>query len=326
MYILSGDIGGTKSWLALLNRGVDGRVELHHEQCYQSGDFPNIIELLGRFLLDASAPCGPIDSAVLALPGPINSGHCQLTNLNWTVDSRELRDKLPIAHITLINDFQASAAGIDSLNSSDLVALNDASEKPRGIRVVTGAGTGLGLAWMQWQNGRYHTYATEGGHINFAPATSLQMELWRSLHSRHAHIPYESLLSGMGLETIYAFMLSRDKQTEGKAGAPIDAAAISTMATSGDVLAVAAIELFIEIYGSWTGNLALLYRPEGGLYIAGGVAAKMAEWMQSEIFINACYNKGKMSVLVKQTPIHLIINERLGLQGAMAIARGLTKS
>lgn len=321
MNLIAGDIGGTKSWLALLSGVDDGSMQLCYEGRYQSDAFNDVIDLLRRFVSDASVDAIVIDSAMLALPGPVASGRCRLTNLDWLVDGKEIESELAITQVTLVNDFQASCAGIATLGDSDLIQLNQAVETHQDLRVVTGAGTGLGLAWMQWQDGAYRSSPTEGGHINFAPAGEAQRELLNYIAQRSDahHVSYEQLLSGGGLETIYRFVqASHGVHPSGQA---INAAMVTGMAMQRDELAEEAVGLFIEIYGGWVGNLALLYRPSGGLYIAGGIAAKIASIMQSERFIQACYDKGAMSDLVKQTPIYLVTNERLGLQGAMAIAQ-----
>lgn len=322
MKIIAGDIGGTKSWLALVESDNRGKMQLLHEQRYPSHQFENASSLLQHFVEDASTRTVDISLAMLALPGPVSSGTCQLTNLDWHVNNRQLEEFLSIQRVILINDFQAASAGIATLNQEDLCHLNHAEAAPQGTRVVTGAGTGLGLAWMQWQGGTYRTYATEGGHIDFAPTTVLQQELLQYILQKQPRVTYENLLSGRGLESLYGFILSRHESLPLDEGETITAANVSSLGEQGDHDAIAAIELFIEIYGSWVGNIALLYRPSGGLFITGGIAAKMVGWMQSDIFIKACYNKGKMSSLVKRTPVQLVTNERLGLQGAMAIALG----
>ncbi len=326
MNLIAGDIGGTKSWLALLANDGDGELQLRFERRYQSNDFNSATALLSRFISDAHVADTPIERAVLALPGPINAGQCRLTNLDWVVDQQEEQSRLAIPEVTLVNDFQASSAGIATLDEQALVRLNQARSTPQGVRVITGAGTGLGLSWMQWHNGAYHSYATEGGHIDFAPTNRQQSELLQYLYREHEYVPYERLLCGRGLETLHQFVTSRDTPQLQGSHQRSDAATVTQLAAQGDDAAVAAVELFIAIYGAWVGNLALLYRPSGGLYIAGGMAAKMASWMQSDNFIAACYNKGRMSELVRQTPIYLVTNERLGLQGAIAIAVGKIRS
>ena len=314
MTFIAGDIGGTKSWLAWRSIAPNGQ-QLSYEQVYASADFTSAESLLKRFLADAQAVSPPA-SIVLALPGPVHEQHVTLTNLEWTLDAAALQKSLGVEHVRFINDFQAAAAGVETLTHADVVALNPRAAAVGGVRAITGAGTGLGLAFMLADaGGRYRSFATEGGHVDFAPANALQVRLLERLRAEYGHVSWERVVSGSALNDLYRFCCA-----ELGAALPdeaVDGAALAVRAEAGEAAAVAALDLFIDVYGAWVGNVALMYQPFGGLYIAGGVATHMLARMQSPRFMAAATDKGRMRGVVERTPIFLITCKRLGVQGAM---------
>jgi len=329
MEIIAGDIGGTKSGLAWASGTDHASCEVLYERVYASADFANATALLQQFIHDAQAQAKPTSLTpaclTLALPGAVYSQQAKLTNLDWTLDAADLQAQLKIDTVQFINDFQAAASGVTTLTASDTVPLNAAQSATHGVRAITGAGTGLGLAWMVADaQGRYRTFATEGGHIDFAPANAQQARLLVFVREHlirqnlSGHVSWERLVSGLGLDTIYRFCVheARGTMPEGV----MDGAKLDALAASGDHIANAALDLFTDLYGAWVGNVALLYRPEGGLYIAGGVSIHMRARVQSPRFMAACIDKGRMRGVVERTPILLITNKRLGVQGAIAHA------
>lgn len=319
MDIIAGDIGGTKSWL-LWAKVVDGRVCVCFEHVYTSVDFTSADSLMQQFMRDAQQSEPPA-VVCLALPGPVADGVIRLTNLDWTLEYSALQAVLKTPRLLLINDFQAAARGVATLTASDYVALNPVEPQAGQTRVITGVGTGLGLAWMQADaQGRYQAFATEGGHIDFSPANLQQQRLLHFMRDTFAHVSWERLLSGSGINQIYRFCLQEltgeiPPALGARHGAQVNAAAVA-----GDQVARAAMELFADVYANWVGNLALLYQPRGGLFLGGGISARIQPWLQTSRFLQACFDKGRMSGLVQQTPIYLITNTRLGLQGALAAA------
>ncbi len=356
MNVIAGDIGGTKSWLAWVQ--ADAHVAtVCFEHVYASSEFVSAEALLQQFLADAQQAVAP-DCVCLALPGPVQADQpIRLTNLDWTLEHAALQALLDTPELIFMNDFQAAAAGVATLTVDDYVTLNppertsppaplsltgegvkekDHSYSPspvkeRGlggevlqdsaVRVITGAGTGLGLAWMQADaNGHYQPFATEGGHTDFAPANAQQERLLAFMRERFSHVSWERVLSGPGVNQVYQFCLhdmtgSLPDDLRERGGAEVNNAA-----QAGDPIALAAMELFTDIYANWVGNVALLYQPRGGLYLAGGISARIQAWLQTPRFLAACFDKGRMAGLVQQMPIYLITNTRLGLQGALAAA------
>ena len=309
MKIIAADIGGTHSRFALVDT-FEGLSGIIFKKVYLSADYSMVIDLVQRFLLD-SGYSGSIRQMCLAVPGPVKSQCADLTNLDWQFSAEQLQQTLTIDHVLLINDFAAAAAGVEALTTSDVVVLNQGVAISNGNRVVTGAGTGLGMAWMYFCGDEYIHNATEGGHIDFAPVTLEQTELLRFLFKQYSHVSYERLLSGDGLLNIFQFVAGKKLN---------DAAEVSHLAMQKDPDALHAVALFIEIYGAYIGNLALLYQPLNAIYIAGGIAAKLFAFTDNSIFINSYLNKGRMKKIVENVPLYLIKNEYLGLQGSISIA------
>lgn len=312
---IAGDIGGTKSWLAWLGQASDDRQQLRFEQVYTSADFDSADSLIRQFIADAGAS-NPPDGLLLALPGALVGQRVKLTNLDWVLDAAAMQLSTGIRVVRFINDFQAAAAGVATLTDADAIALNPQAAVPGGVRAITGAGTGLGLAFMVADAGGYQSFATEGGHVDFAPANALQARLLEYLRTEHGHVSWERAVSGSALKDLYRFCCVEQGRTPPDEA--VDGEALAVRAGSGDAAAEAAFDLFVDLYGAWVGNVALMYQPFGGLYIAGGVATHMLTRMQSPRFMAAATDKGRMRGVVARTPIFLVTCTRLGVQGAMA--------
>lgn len=316
MELIAGDIGGTKSWLAWMAGETDGMQQLRFEQVYASAAFATADDLIRQFIADSRLTMVP-DRLLLALPGPLHAQRTTLTNLDWTLDAADMAASLGIARVRFINDFQAAAAGVATLTAADVVALNPQSTEAGGVRAITGAGTGLGLAFMLADaGGRYRHYASEGGHIDFAPANALQLRLLQRLRAAYGHVSWERAVSGLAMNDLYRFCCA--EKNAALPDEPVDGAVLVARAAAGDAVAEAALNLFIDLYGAWVGNVALLLQPRGGLYIAGGIAVHLQARMQSPRFMTAASDKGRMRGVVERTPILLVTNSRLGVQGAIA--------
>lgn len=318
---LSGDIGGTKTLL----RVQHGDTVLL-QQSYPSSHYAGLDEILAVFLREAGDPA--VDAACLAIAGPVFGRRVQLTNLPWVVDADALTERFGFRVLELINDFAAVGHGVTVLSPADSVTLQVGEHESQAVRVVLGAGTGLGVAWMAWQGNGYAVHGSEGGHIDFAPSNDLQYALLDYLQQRHGHVSYERIVSGPGIVAVYEFLcdsgrgLPSDALKEAMA-AREGAAAITRFAGQGESVAVQTLELFVEIYGAFAGNLALIALPRGGIYIAGGIAAKMPERMQDGRFLRAFRAKGRYEGLMQRIPVYLITNPHIGLLGAAAVAARL---
>jgi len=314
--LLAGDLGGTKTWLRLSCGG-----EMLREQRYDSAAFAGLTPMLAGFLGE-SAP----QSACFGVAGPVRGNTAQITNLPWRIDAGEIAAHFAIPQVALINDFQAVAYGIEALGDDDLLTLQAGQPQPHGPRAVIGAGTGLGEGYLVWQGEHYQALASEGSHADFAPADEMQAELWRWLALRYGHVSWERVVSGPALAEIYAFLRERGELAESpqlaaalRLGDP--SAAISAHALQhGDALAGAALDLFIAAYGAESGNLALKMLATGGVYVAGGIAPKIAERLKDGGFLRAFLAKGRFAGLLETIPVQVVLNPQVGLLGAERVA------
>lgn len=320
MRIIAADVGGTKTHLTLADTKQPR--EFLFEARYASGDFEGFSTLLQTFLDDSGFHGTDVDVLTLALPGLVNDSSAHLTNLPWIIEKQLLKDQFGIDKIYFMNDFQASAFGTGELQDKDRIVLHrgslgtdfhDAgSLKKNTTRVAVGAGTGLGVAWTEGESHAVFAHDTEGGHIDFAPVGETQIRLLQFLQQRHGHVSYERILSGGGLVSLYEFCA-------GKNAGKVTAEWVSKHADN-DAAAGEALFLFVQVYGAYIGNIALLFKPCGGIFITGGIAAKILHRMQSSTFIDAYLNKGRMRTLVEQVAVYLVTNERIGVLGAMLVA------
>jgi len=321
-YFLAGDIGGTKTLLQLTAAGAH---EPLLQRSYASADYVCLADMLGEFFIEADID--NISSACFAVAGPVQGKVARLTNLPWNVDADALALHFGIRHVSLINDFEAVGQGVVAMQATDLLSLQAGDEQTQNVRLVVGAGTGLGVAWLTPQQGGYQVHPSEGGHMDFAPVDDLQVSLLRYLRHRHGHVSYERIVSGPGLIAIFEFLhdtglASPSPQILAAMEKDDAAATISHFSAKGDeAIARMTVDLFLSVYGSFVGNLALAALPRGGIFIAGGIAAKMALQMRDGIFMNAFLSKGRFNGLLATLPVHIVLNQNVGLMGANLIAK-----
>ncbi len=326
-YFLAGDIGGTKTLLQI--SATDSACAPLLQKSYPSAGYAGLAEMLDEFLRATATT--EIAGACFALAGPVSGRRVKLTNLPWEVDADVIGARFSIAQVSLINDFEAAGLGIAALQPDDLLTLQAGEAQAQGMRVVVGAGTGLGVAWLPWQGSGHAVHPSEGGHMDFAPTDAMQYELLCYLQQRHGHVSYERIVSGPGLVAIVEFLsnsgLAEPSAQLLKAMTQEDAAAaIAQRAQQGDEpIAHMALDLFIQIYGAFVGNVALAALPHGGIYVAGGIAAKIATAMQHGTFLRAFRDKGRFAGLLETLPLHIVTNPNIGLLGANLVARRTTQ-
>jgi len=303
MKILAGDIGGTHSRFVL----TDGEERV--ERSYRNAEFPDLYQVVDQFLHDSEAHKATIRRMVLGLPAPVDRGIVNLTNIDWQVEASQLQGRFAVRDVLLVNDFQAAAVG--ALSSRPARQLNPGAQVvASGPAVVTGAGTGLGHAWISDVSHPSMPWATEGGHVDFAPQDAQQCELHAWLADRfNGHVSVERVLSGPGLEAIFEFL----------AGFSLQAAEVSRRAAQKETSAVESVSLFMRLFGAHVGNLALLFNPVAGIHLCGGVVGHLAEWF-GDGFLSAFTDKGRMRARVQPIPLFLHDRQDLGLQGALQIA------
>jgi glucokinase len=327
-YTLAADVGGTKT---LLELGVveDDDYRCVHTQTFQNEAFSGVAEVIAQFLSDCPERPSKIDAACLALAGPVTSRRMRLTNLPWEVDADRLSARLAITQVRLVNDFVAVGYGISGLRSDELLVLQQGRAEPHAVRAVLGAGTGLGMATLVWIGSAYRVLPSEGGNSDFAPVNEVQARLLNYLTIRHGRVWCGAVLSGKGLERIYAFLSETDTLRMRSWAArtepvTISAAEITTRAMqASDSRAVSAVNLFLEIYGAVAGNLALTVMAQGGVYIAGGIAPRIAQKFKEGAFLRAFCAKGKFTDLMQSIPVQVVLSADVGLRGAVTLA-GLT--
>lgn len=328
-HTLAADVGGTKT---LIELGVlDGsRYRRLHAANFLNADFGGVAEVVEAFLTSVGERPAAIETGCFALAGPVTGRRIRLTNLPWDVDADQLGRQFAIGNVRFVNDFVAVGHGIPGLKSDELTCIQPGRQNKRGVRGVLGAGTGLGMVALVWTLNGYRIVPSEGGNTDFAPTNEVQSRLWSYLSHRLGRVWCGALLSGRGLERIYEFLSETDTLRARTAGgraqnAPISAADITARAVEGsDPRAVSTMHLFLEIYGAVAGNLALTLMAHGGIYIAGGIAPRIAPMFNDGGFLRAFRAKGKFADLMQTFPVHVVLAADVGLRGAVAIAARTT--
>jgi len=321
--ILSGDIGGTKTHLAVFTMKGDDLVPVF-ERTYRSRDFAGLPAVLSAMLEERPME---VAAATFGIAGPIVGYKSKLTNLGWDVDGQEVADCLKLKHVGLLNDLEAMAYGTLRLHDDERVVLQKGKRQERRTIAVIAAGTGLGEAGLLWDGRRYIAIPTEGGHTDFGPRNELEIELLRFLLGRHKRVSYERIVCGPGLKSTYEFFRLRSGVPEPEwltaeltTGDP--AAAISRAGLSGrDAACREALELFVSLYGAETGNLALKMLATGGVFVGGGIAPKVLPVIQQGSFLHSFVFKGRYQPLLEQMPVEVVLNEKAALIGAAHYAQ-----
>lgn len=310
--VLAADIGATNARFALVE-AEPGPARIVFERIYPTAGYPDFEPALRAFLEEAQgAHRARATRAAIAFAGTIDGSAGRLTNrAAWTIELR-LLEALGF-RARLLNDFQALAHGVARIGAQDYVVLQAGKPHGQASVALVGAGTGLGVASLVWDGERYRPQASEGGHMGFAPRDELEAELWRHLESRYGRASAERVLSGNGLAAIHGFLRLRSPG----AAAPATPAEISAQALADPAsLSGQALSLFVRCYGAFAGDIALAFLARGGLYVCGGIAAKLAQRFQQGDFIAAFTDKGRHRELVASIPVRLVTNEKLGLIGA----------
>jgi glucokinase len=324
--ILAGDVGGTKVDLALYNFDHGQLAHVRGER-FPAQEYGGLQEIVAKFLAEGQDSGDEVTAACFGVPGPVRGGRLKLTNLPWELDSHALAAALKIEHLFLINDLEANGYGIGELASDQIFVLSEGDPSAVGHRGLVSAGTGLGEALLVWTGGHYLPLASEGGHADFAPRNEVEIALlrylWKILGGR---VSYERVVSGIGLKNVYSF-LRDDQGLEEPAWLKDRMASEDPNAVIGEVgesgqseLCARALDIFASAYGAEAGNLALKMLATGGIYLGGGIAPKILKTMQKGVFMDAFTDKGRLSHLLVQTPVRIILESRAALMGAAAYA------
>jgi len=306
--VLAADIGGTKTLIALVE-SQQGAPRMVTIERYENDDFGGFAEIMHRFIRDHAAG-RPIGAVCLGVAGPREGDRIWLTNRPWLIDAAALSGELNNAPVVLLNDFEATANGVELLAPADLTVLQQGEPIVAAPQLVIGAGTGLGIAYRVYVDGRYRIIAGEGGHMGFAPCDTAQADLWRSLYPALGRVSAEHVVSGAGLARIYMAL----------GGKQLDPAEVSERAIERDeALAQRALDMFLSCYGAVAGDHALTVLARGGVFIAGGIAHKVLDRSRASKLLSAFNTKGGHSALVERMPIYVVLNEQVGLLGAALV-------
>lgn len=321
--LLAGDLGATKTTLALYTEGQSLAAPIA-EATFSSAQYPSLEAIIGEFLRQQP---GPVDVASLGVAGPIIGDEAQITNLQWRVNTATLARQFGIPTVYLLNDLAAIANALAILQPQDLHTLNMGKPVMGGSMAVIAPGTGLGEAFLVWDGMRYRAYPSEGGHTDFAPTNDWEVRLWRYLHAvlGFDHISYEAVCSGLGIPHIYAYVKASGVADEPSWLAAALAAAqdptpvIVTAAldeANPCAICAATLDTFISILGAEAGNLALKVWATGGVYVGGGIPLRILSKLTGENFLQAFYRKGRFAEILSTVPVHVICNPKAALLGA----------
>ncbi|MCA1815134.1 MAG: glucokinase [Acidobacteria bacterium] len=325
--ILAGDIGGTKTNLALFDE-IGGTPPTPRAQgSYPSAKYDSLEAILRDFVGRQGGAA--VTHACFGVAGPVVRDAVTATNLAWVVGRASISRTLGTQSVRLINDLEATAYGIEVLTPDQLHTLSEGAGGRMGHRALIAAGTGLGMALIYWDGARFRPAASEGGHSDFAPQNDTELELQRRLRREFGgHVSVERVVSGMGLVNIYNFLRDEkrseepEKVTREIEAAEDKAARIGAAAMAGESgLCARALDILVEAYGAAAGNLALLVKPAGGLYVGGGIAPKILERLKEGSFMRAFTDKGRMSKLAASFPVRVILDDKTALYGAARFAQ-----
>lgn len=333
--ILAGDVGGTKSNLALFT-SKGGKLSPVVERTLSSQDYSGLEDMTRAFLDQAtsrepSVTIEQISSACFGVAGPVVEDRCETPNLPWVITAERLREVLGLEAVKLINDLEATGYGIPCLGTEEFITLNKGSLRQKGNGALIAAGTGLGEAMLYWDGTDFIPMASEGGHADFAPRNALEIELLYYLLDRLTRVSYERLVSGPGLFNIYSFLRDAgygeepawltEKLQQDDPSAAIGKAALANQ----NGLCVKALDMLVSIYGAEAGNLALKVMAVGGVFVGGGIAPKIIEKLRDGTFMRAFTDKGRLSSVLEAIPVRVILNPKTALYGAARRATMLQK-
>lgn len=316
--VLAGDVGGTKTNLALFRTSASG-IEQLREAKYHSTEFNSVTAIIKAFLKED--PSVVPQRICLGVAGPVLDGKVDLTNLSWDLDIRDIRSETGVQDVSLLNDLEATAYGLTALTPDDFIVIHNADGQPGNMTIVA-PGTGLGEAGLYWDGIAYHPFPTEGGHADFSPRTALDVELYQYLHKKYGVVSWERVVAGPAIYDIYQFLLivrhGSTPEWLQEAFSKTDPSAVVSQAAMDetDPICVETMELFVRYLARESSNMVLKMKATGGLFLGGGIPPKIAPLLQHSTFLNHFLDCDRMQQLLKQVPIRIILNDRAALLGA----------
>jgi glucokinase len=319
------DIGGTNTRLYLFADAGEPSEPLA-AQTFPSQQYDSLEEILQTFAVDSGHR---VTHAIFGVAGPVKSGRVEVTNLPWVVEASALRRKLGVERVTVMNDLQMAAYALPFLEPSELIALNPGQPLKHGTMAMIAPGTGLGETFLTYGPGGFTAHPSEGGHASFAPRDDLQMQLLHFLFARFEHVSFERVCSGIGIPNIYQFLQQSGQAAQSQAvDTQVEQASDPTpiivdkavQAPSACPLCVQVVDTFVDILGAAAGNLALKVAATGGVFIGGGIAPRIIDYLQKDLFMNAFTAKGRMRDFLRTIPVHVILKPEVAVFGAACYA------
>ncbi len=322
--LLAGDIGGTKTRLAIY--APESGLTPVTQATFRSASYSSLEAVVEDFMDQVRLP---VERAIFGVAGPVVTGRSSTTNLPWVISETTMQETLGFQQVRLLNDLEATAYGVPNLAPSDLAALND-TEPQSGTKVVIAPGTGLGEAVLFYHDGHYHVIPSEGGHADFAPKNLFEIRLLRHLMGKFGHVSYERVCSGSGLPNIYGYLKKQGfaeetpemKRALKRAADPTPIIVQKAMAGECE-LSIATLNAFVSILGAEASNLTLKVMATGGVYLGGGIPPKILSKLKDGTFMAAFVNKGRFAEMLAQIPVYVILNEQTALFGAACFGLGL---
>jgi len=324
--ILTGDVGGTKTLLALRSE-VNGKIVEHEFEKFLSKDFESLEEIVAGFIKDCKAK---IQRACIGVPGPVINGKSHSTNLPWLIEEKVVSQRLSIPKFRLTNDLVATAYAIPHFTNEDVLTIYKGDGKYKSdTNIILAPGTGLGQSILHYKNGNYKVLPSEGGHVDFAPRTEMEIELLKYLKGKYENVSYERIVSGQGLVDIFNFLKDTgydkiEKDVLIKFESEDPAAVISKAALSKKCkVCVKTLDIFVSVLGAQAGNMVLNLVATGGVYLGGGIPPKIKDKLIDGTFIKAFLDKEPVGYLAKSTSVHVIKDDLAALNGATYMALSL---
>lgn len=323
--LLAGDIGGTKTVLALFatrEHADDIKRRPLLERTFPSAQYQSLEVMIAEFLDEDVGQDDAVTDASFGVAGPVVDGRAEVTNLPWIIDAAAISEQFCF-RVHLLNDLEAIATAVPHLEATDVVTLREGTPRPHGAIGVVAPGTGLGEAFLVWNGTEYEAHPSEGGHTAFGPTTDEQLALLTYWMPRMGHVSYERVCSGLGIPNIYTFLRETGRYHEPdwlramledvRDPTPV---IVRTAVASEAAICVATLEMFMEILGDEAGNMALCVLATGGIYLGGGIPPRILPQLQKGPFLKFFTDKGRFSDMMEQVPVHVIYNPKAGLYGA----------
>jgi glucokinase len=320
--LLAGDIGGTKTDLAIFSVEGGPHSPVTQTQVH-SADYPSLQALVTEFLRAAKTP---VERACFDVAGPVIDGRVKITNLPWVMDEASLAKDLNLKSVHLMNDLEAVARAVPILRPTDVTTLNVGQQVSKGAIAVIAPGTGLGESFLAWDGSRYVSHSSEGGHADFAPTNDRQIGLLKYMLKRFDHVSVEHVCSGIGIPYIYEYLRDIEQIPENPETAQLISAATDRTAAITNAafdehhpceLCRATVDTFVSILASEAANMALKVMATGGIYLAGGIPLHIPRAAEELRFMDSFVRKGRFTQLMERIPVHVILN-RAALVGSAA--------